>query len=217
MGGVNLVVGFRPELWREVSGGQLPSGLAGFDEDITGPDGFVMPATQHDAVLWVSGSAYDVVFDVSRAAIAALAELATVAEETSSWPYQHARDLTTDNFQGFACPAFGQRFADTDDRMQAEVQRAAHLGGDHQIDFTVPRAPLRVADDDPAATNLHQHFACDLARVSARCMLAQILPTNRNTIRDPGDHLRDKNKWRQTAHKIYKTPSSITFVKLKRH
>ncbi len=94
MGGVNLVVGFRPELWREASGGELPSGLAGFDEDLTGPDGFVMPATQHDAVLWVSGSAYDVIFDVSRAAIASLAKLATVAEETSSWPYQHDRDLT---------------------------------------------------------------------------------------------------------------------------
>jgi putative iron-dependent peroxidase len=94
MGGVNLVVGFRPELWREVSGGELPSGLGGFESDLVGPDGFVMPATQHDAVLWVSGSAYDVVFDVSRAAIAALAELATVAVETSSWPYRHDRDLT---------------------------------------------------------------------------------------------------------------------------
>src|SRR5215475_12993432 len=94
MGGVNLVVGFRPELWGVTSRGELPSGLAGFDEDLTGPDGFVMPATQHDAVLWVSGSAYDVVFDVSRAAIAELSKLATVAEETSSWPYQHDRDLT---------------------------------------------------------------------------------------------------------------------------
>ena len=31
-----------------------------------------MPATQHDAVLWLSGSAYDVIFDVARAAIAEL-------------------------------------------------------------------------------------------------------------------------------------------------
>jgi hypothetical protein len=29
--------------------------------------------------------------------------------------------------------------------------------------------------------------------------------------------LRDKNKWRQTAHKIYRTPSLITFAKPKRH
>src|SRR5436190_12901159 len=94
MGGVNLVVGFRPELWREVSGGELPTRLAGFDEDLVGADGFVIPATQHDAVLWLSGSAYDVIFDVARAAITSLRELASLAEETSSWPYRHDRDLT---------------------------------------------------------------------------------------------------------------------------
>ena len=53
-----------------------------------------MPATQHDAVLWLSGSAYDVVFEVARNAIAELGLLASVAEETSSWPYRHDRDLT---------------------------------------------------------------------------------------------------------------------------
>jgi putative iron-dependent peroxidase len=94
MGGVNLVVGFRPELWREVSGGELPTRLAGFDEDLVGADGFVMPATQHDAVLWLSGSAYDVIFDVARAAITSLRELASLDDETSSWPYRHDRDLT---------------------------------------------------------------------------------------------------------------------------
>lgn len=90
MGGVNLVAGFRPELWP----GGAPPGLTGFNEPIAGADGFVMPATQHDVVLWVSGSAYDVVFDVSRMAIRALAEVAAISEETSSWPYQHDRDLT---------------------------------------------------------------------------------------------------------------------------
>jgi putative iron-dependent peroxidase len=49
---------------------------------------------QHDAVLWVSGSAYDVIFDTARAAIAALDSLATIADESSSWPYRHDRDLT---------------------------------------------------------------------------------------------------------------------------
>lgn len=85
MGGVNLVAGFRPELWPA----DAPEGLHGFDEDV----GF-MPATQHDAVLWISGATYDVVFDVARAALAVLSPVATVAEETSSWPYQHDRDLT---------------------------------------------------------------------------------------------------------------------------
>jgi porphyrinogen peroxidase len=94
MGGVNLVAGFRPELWREVSPDDAPAGVAGFNDDIAGADGFTMPATQHDAVLWLSGSAYDVVFEVARKAIAELAPLASVAAETSSWPYLHDRDLT---------------------------------------------------------------------------------------------------------------------------
>jgi porphyrinogen peroxidase len=94
MGGVNLVVGFRPELWQDVSLADAPSGLRGFDTAVAGTDGFDMPATQHDAVLWISGSAYDVVFDVARAAIAALDGIATIADETSSWPYRHDLDLT---------------------------------------------------------------------------------------------------------------------------
>jgi putative iron-dependent peroxidase len=94
MGGVNLVAGFRPELWREVAPDDAPAGLVGFDHDLIGVGEFVMPATQHDAVLWLSGSAYDVIFDMAREAIAELDGLASVAEETSSWPYQHDRDLT---------------------------------------------------------------------------------------------------------------------------
>jgi putative iron-dependent peroxidase len=94
MGGVNLVTGFRPELWRAVAPDDAPPDLQGFDEDIVAAEDYRMPATQHDAVLWLSGSAYDVVFETARAAIAALRDVAMVAEETSSWPYQHDRDLT---------------------------------------------------------------------------------------------------------------------------
>src|SRR6266576_2547278 len=72
MGGVNLVVGFRPELWREVVPEEAPREVEGFNRDIVGPDGYTMPATQHDAVLWISGSADDVVFDMAREAIGAL-------------------------------------------------------------------------------------------------------------------------------------------------
>jgi putative iron-dependent peroxidase len=94
MGGVNLVAGFRPELGREVDPNDVPAEVEGFNEDLIGIDGFVMPATQHDAVLWLSGSTYDVIFDVARAAIAELRGLASILEETSSWPYRHDRDLT---------------------------------------------------------------------------------------------------------------------------
>jgi porphyrinogen peroxidase len=94
MGGVNLVAGFRPELWRQVVPDDAPPDVVGFVDDLVGVDGFVMPATQHDAVLWLSSMAYDVIFDTARAAIAELGNLASVADETSSWPYQHDRDLT---------------------------------------------------------------------------------------------------------------------------
>jgi porphyrinogen peroxidase len=94
MGGVNLVAGFRPELWRETVPDDAPPQVEGFNDDVIGPDGYVMPATQHDAVLWLSGSAYDVIFDVGRMAIAELQGLASLAEETSSWSYRHDLDLT---------------------------------------------------------------------------------------------------------------------------
>jgi len=53
-----------------------------------------MPSTQHDALVWLSGSAYDVVFDMARAVVHDLAGLASLGEETSSWSYRHDRDLT---------------------------------------------------------------------------------------------------------------------------
>jgi len=93
-GGVNLVAGFRPELWRKAAPDDAPPAIQGFNKDLMGTDAFVMPATQHDAVLWLSGSSYDVIFDVARQAIAELKGLGSVAEETASWPYQHDRDLT---------------------------------------------------------------------------------------------------------------------------
>jgi len=94
MNGVNLVAGFRPELWRELAADDSPTDVEGFNSALSGPDGYTMPATQHDAVLWLSGSEYDVIFDTARAAIAALDPFGAVAEETSSWPYRHDRDLT---------------------------------------------------------------------------------------------------------------------------
>jgi putative iron-dependent peroxidase len=94
MGGVNLVAGFRPELWSAAVPDDAPAALAGFNEDLVGVDGFTIPATQHDAVLWLSSSAYDVIFDVARAAISELRGVASLADETSSWPYRHDLDLT---------------------------------------------------------------------------------------------------------------------------
>jgi putative iron-dependent peroxidase len=93
-GGVNFVIGFRPELWRDLVPDDAPSDIEGFNSDIQGTEGFVMPSTQHDAVVWLSGSTYDVIFDMARSIIHDLAGQASLAEETSSWSYRHDRDLT---------------------------------------------------------------------------------------------------------------------------
>ena len=92
IGGVNLVMGFRPELWTAV--GAAPSGARGFDAPVVGTDGFTMPATQHDAWLWISGASQDIVFDVAVALVAELARVAVVRSEVTGWPYQRIRDLT---------------------------------------------------------------------------------------------------------------------------
>ena len=93
-GGVNFVIGFRPELWRDVAPEDAPQGVEGFNKEIRGTEGFVMPSTQHDAVVWLSGSAHDVIFDMARSVLRDLAGLASLADETSSWLYRHDRDLT---------------------------------------------------------------------------------------------------------------------------
>jgi putative iron-dependent peroxidase len=94
VGGVNFVSGFRPELWRGLEPDGLPAAMSGFNQDLVGADGCVMPGTQHDAVLWLSGGSYDVVFDEARQAINALIPLASIADETTAWSYRRDRDLT---------------------------------------------------------------------------------------------------------------------------
>ncbi len=94
MGGVNLVVGFRPELWDSVVPHRSPDPVAGFNEPVVGPDGFTMPATQHDIFLWTAGGSRDVVFDTVTAIIDAFAGVATVADEVSGWTYHRDLDLT---------------------------------------------------------------------------------------------------------------------------
>jgi len=94
MGGVNLVTGFRPELWSAAAPAHAPRDLAGFDQPVVGVDGYTMPATQHDLALWIAGGAYDVVFDATLGVIAALDGSAALADETAGWSYHRDLDLT---------------------------------------------------------------------------------------------------------------------------
>jgi len=92
IGGTNTVVGFRPELWR--SCGPIPSDVHGFNEPLSGPDGFAMPATQSDAFIWFASAGYDFIFDLGVETVKTLSPLATLARESNGWSYRHNRDLT---------------------------------------------------------------------------------------------------------------------------
>jgi putative iron-dependent peroxidase len=92
--GVNLVVGFRPEHWASRHPSASVAGTASFTEPVVGPDGFSMPATQHDLLVWVAAGERDRLFDVAAAVAATLGGLVTLADETHGWPYQGHRDLT---------------------------------------------------------------------------------------------------------------------------
>ena len=84
IGGVNVVVGFRPELWAAAVPEGATGDLQGFDRPVIGLGGYELPATQHDIVVWLSGSGYDVVFDLSRTVVMALSPLAGLAHERSA-------------------------------------------------------------------------------------------------------------------------------------
>ena len=94
IGGVNLVAGFRPELWEGVAPDDAPRGVTGFNEPLTGPTGYVMPATQHDVVVWLNGASYDVVFDLSRSVANALRGVVDLVNEIVGFSYHHDLDLT---------------------------------------------------------------------------------------------------------------------------
>ena len=94
IGGVNLVAGFKPELWSSIATDGTPPGISGFNAPLIGPSGSTLPATQHDVVIWLTGAGYDVVFDLTRAVVMALAGVAELANEIVGWPYHHDRDLT---------------------------------------------------------------------------------------------------------------------------
>ena len=92
-GGVNLVIAFGADAWRDVAPAMAPASLAPFSE-IIGQDGHRAPATQHDAWMWISGSASDVTWDHARAAARAVSDVAVLAAEQTGFIYHGGRDET---------------------------------------------------------------------------------------------------------------------------
>jgi putative iron-dependent peroxidase len=95
-GGVNVVIGVRPSLWAQLAdAADVPEGAQDWVDDLMGPDGFTMPATQHDLWVWLSGGDRTAIFDAGRLGIDAVSRGgAVVAQETTGWLYRHDRDLT---------------------------------------------------------------------------------------------------------------------------
>lgn len=93
-GVASLVVGIRPELWRTVAPDSAPDGVHDYDQPVIGPDGFAMPATQHDVALWIAAGDRSVVFDAAIHAVSELGAFAVLADETIGWSHHHDRDLT---------------------------------------------------------------------------------------------------------------------------
>lgn len=59
-----------------------------------GSGDYVMPATQHDAWVWLAGAQRDQVFDSALATSRLLDGIATVEHEITGWGYRRNRDLT---------------------------------------------------------------------------------------------------------------------------
>ena len=92
-GGVNYVLAFGSRVWRKVAASSAPDALADFQE-IVGSDGHKAPATQHDAWVWIGGSAPDVVWDHARSTVLAVADVARLATDLFGFTYRDSRDET---------------------------------------------------------------------------------------------------------------------------
>src|SRR4051794_35146387 len=92
-GGVNLVIAFGADAWREVAPQAAPADLAPFTP-VAGVDGHRAPATQHDAWLWISGAEPDATWQSARAAALAVGPAAALAAEQVAITYRGGRDIT---------------------------------------------------------------------------------------------------------------------------
>jgi putative iron-dependent peroxidase len=90
VGGLNIVIGLGAEAWAMVAPeAARPAALRPFDRVGEGA-----PATQHDVWIWLHGTGTDLLLDGARAASAALAPVAHLAQECPGFVYHDSRDLT---------------------------------------------------------------------------------------------------------------------------
>ena len=91
--GVNVVVGFGPQLLADLFPRDVPKGFESF-RPIAGTDGFMIPGGQHDLWIWLHGSGQDVVLDTARSVARELDGVADLVTEQQSFAYGSSQDLT---------------------------------------------------------------------------------------------------------------------------
>ena len=91
-GGLNIVMGLGPDLFRRLAPEAAPATLHPF-VPIDGPGGHA-PATQHDIWIWLHGTGDDLVLDAARIVAAALSSVAKLALEQPAFVYRDSRDMT---------------------------------------------------------------------------------------------------------------------------
>lgn len=102
-GSANIVVGFRPEFWKNISPETIPDNLNGYNEDIVGSNGMISPATQLDLWVWITQSSAATLFDSMKNAISILEPYADLVSEQICFPYHN--NVTFDGFaDGVANP-----------------------------------------------------------------------------------------------------------------
>ncbi|WJZ02654.1 Dyp-type peroxidase [Corynebacterium freiburgense] len=93
--GANAVLGIRPEIWADIAdASDVPANVHGFNEPIKGAGDYQMPATQHDAWLWIASESRSQCFEVGKHIMGEVREFFTIGEEMVGWVYAHNRDLT---------------------------------------------------------------------------------------------------------------------------
>ncbi|HEV8593336.1 MAG TPA: Dyp-type peroxidase [Pyrinomonadaceae bacterium] len=102
-GTANVVVGFKPELWRETFPEDVPDNLSSFDKDLIGSNGMTVPAAQHDLWVWITQSNAASLYDSVSRAVSLLSPFADLASEQICFPYHN--NVTFDGFaDGVANP-----------------------------------------------------------------------------------------------------------------
>jgi putative iron-dependent peroxidase len=102
-GTANVVLGFKPELWREVFSEDVPDDLFSFDKDLVGINGTIAPAAQHDVWIWITQSNAATLYDSMSKAVSLLSPFADLVSEQVCFPYHN--NVTFDDFaDGLANP-----------------------------------------------------------------------------------------------------------------